>query len=306
MRLCRCLTAFAIAVQASPQTPVAAQENAPSMRSEQDRPARPHHVTAPDGVRIAYEVFGDGRPIIFIGGILSDRASLREVARDVATEAATVTFDRRGRGDSGDAGAYSVAREVGDIHALAVLFDEPPILFGHSSGAGLAIEAAASGMPLAGVILYEPPYGADDEDSRAESRAFAEMINARLEAGDRPGAILSFFEALGLPPEEARGMAEDPAMQTRAGTMAYDFAVMGHMERGGVIPLDKIGAIRLPALVLTGELSPPFFSEIAREVADALPGASLQTVPGADHAAHSDSLPGIIRTFATSVPQVPK
>lgn len=273
------------------------------MRSEQDRSARPHHVTALDGVPIAYEVFGDGRPIIFIGGILSDRASLREVARNVATEAATVTYDRRGRGDSGDADGYSVGREVGDLQALAALYNEPPILFGHSSGAGLAIEAAASGMKLAGLMLYEPPYGADDEDSRAESRTFAEMINARLEAGDGAGAILSFFEALGLPPEEAGGMAEDPAMQALAGTMAYDFAVMGHRERGGVIPLDKTGAIQLPALVLTGERSPPFFSEIARAVADALPGASLQTVPGADHTAHADSLPGIIRTFAASVPQ---
>ena len=269
--------------------------------ADQVSPSPMRHVTSSDGTRIAYEVVGEGRPLIFIGGILSDRSSLRDLSQAVAPDVAAVTFDRRGRGDSGDAAAYAVRDEVDDVRALAALFDQPPVLFGHSSGAGLAIETAVAGTPLAGLILYEPPYGFDDADSRRESAAFAILINGKLEAGDRSGAVRSFFEAMGLPPEDVKAMADSPDLQSRAGTMAYDFAVMGQIERGGVIPREELRRIEIPVLVLTGELSPPFFAAIAGQVAEALPQGSLLIVPGADHSARSDRLPEIVRAFLTEL-----
>jgi len=254
-------------------------------------------VVSADGTRIAYEAFGKGPLVIFVTGMLSDRTSLAELARDVAGGATSVIFDRRGRGDSEAGSAYAVEREVEDVAALAGLSDVPPILFGHSSGAGLAIEAAASGLLLSGLILYEPPYGPDDADSRAESASFAREIEAKLAAGDRSGAVGGFFEAMGLPPEAVKALATDPDNIARAPTMAHDFAVMGQITRGGVVPKDLLKRITVPALVLTGEESPEFFAAIAAEVAEALPQGSLATVPQADHAARSDRLPGIVLGF---------
>jgi pimeloyl-ACP methyl ester carboxylesterase len=258
-------------------------------------------VISSDGTRIACDVFGDGPPIIFITGMLSDRTSLAELARDVAGGATSIIYDRRGRGDSDAGGDYAVSREVEDVAAIAALFDAPPVLFGHSSGAGLAIEAAASGLRLAGLILYEPPYGPDDADSRAESAAFASAIEAKLATGDRSGAVSDFFEAMGMPPEAVEMMAKDPCNIARAPTMAHDFAVMGQVSRGGVVPKDLLEQIVVPALVLTGGKSPEFFAQIAAEVAAALPKSSIATVPQADHTARSDRLPRMVLGFLTSL-----
>lgn len=258
-------------------------------------------VISADQTRIACEIWGEGTPVIFIGGMLSDRTSLADLARAVAAGATSVIFDRRGRGDSGPGGPYAVRREVEDLAALQGLLASPPVLFGHSSGAGLAIEAAASGLPMAGLILYEPPYGPDDEASRAESAAFAQAIEAKLAADDRHGAVAAFFEAMGMPPEAVEAMASDPDNLARAPTMAHDFAVMGQVSRGGVTPKDVLSEIAVPALVLTGEESPDFFAAIAAEVAAALPQGSIATVPGADHTARSDRLPGIVLGFLESL-----
>ncbi len=263
----------------------------------EQRARRANSVTSLDGTRIAYEIIGTGSPVLFIGGILSDRSSLAELAHDVASATTAVIFDRRGRGESGSASEYAVMREVEDIQALANAFPEKPFLFGHSSGAGLAIEAAASGMPLAGMILYEPPYGPDDAVSRAESVAFAESIQGKLSEGDRSGAIAAFFEAMGMAGQELEAMAADPILNMLAPTMAHDFAVMGQIEREGVIPISLLEHIDFPTLVLTGEQSPPFFTEIAAVVAESLPNGRMTMVPQADHSARSSHLAPIILDF---------
>lgn len=263
--------------------------------------SRAGYVISADAARIAYETFGEGVPILFIGGMLSDRSSLEELARDVGRGATSVVFDRRGRGDSEAPANYSVMREVEDVRALAGLFDKQAILFGHSSGAGLAIEAAASGMSLRGLILYEPPYGPDDASSRSESTAFARSIEAKLKVGDRPGALTAFFEAMGLSGAEVEAMATDPNLIARAPTMLNDFDVMGQFERGGIIPVDVLKGITTQTLVLTGARSPPFFAEIASEVASALPNARLASVLDADHTARSDRLPDIVLSFLSAL-----
>jgi pimeloyl-ACP methyl ester carboxylesterase len=261
----------------------------------------PQVLTSADGTRIACEMAGSGRPVILIGGILSDRSSLAEVAVGVAAAATAVTYDRRGRGESDQGVDYSVSREIEDLAAIAAMFDAPPVLFGHSSGAGLAIEAAAAGLRVAALILYEPPYGPDDADSRAEAAAFARSIESMLEAGDRSGAVACFFEAMGLPPGEVDALSSDPGYVARAPTMSHDFAVMGQIDRGGAVPTELLERVQIPTLVLTGERSPPFFGEIAAEVAAALPHGSLSKVPEADHSARSDNIPRVVLEFVSSL-----
>jgi pimeloyl-ACP methyl ester carboxylesterase len=87
-------------------------------------------------------------------------------------------FDRRGRGESGDTAPYAVEREVEDLGALIAEAGGAASVYGHSSGAGLALNAAAGGLPVTRLVLHEPPYGSDDEESRQSARKLAESVRA--------------------------------------------------------------------------------------------------------------------------------
>ena len=88
------------------------------------------------------------------------------------------TYDRRGRGESGDTAPYAVEREVEDLGALIADAGSTASVYGHSSGAGLALNAAASGLPIIRLVLHEPPYGPDDEESKRDARELAENVRA--------------------------------------------------------------------------------------------------------------------------------
>ena len=119
-------------------------------------------VTSDDGTSIAFERFGEGPPVILVGGASTDRAMTRPLARELAGSFTVINYDRRGRGDSGDTQPYAVEREVEDIGVLITEVGEPASLYGHSSGAVLALHAAARGLPVTGLAMYEPPFSPDD------------------------------------------------------------------------------------------------------------------------------------------------
>ena len=104
--------------------------------------------TSTDGTAIAYDRLGRGHPLVLVGGALCDRQSLRPLADVLASDFDVVTYDRRGRGDSGDGTPYAVEREVDDIAALLTVLGGTAAIYGHSSGAGLAAIAASTGLPL--------------------------------------------------------------------------------------------------------------------------------------------------------------
>ena len=115
-------------------------------------------VQSRDGTTIAFDRFGDGPPLILVLGALCDRSAARTLAEVLAGDFAVLTYDRRGRGGSGDTLPYAVEREIEDLDALISETGAAPFVFGHSSGAVLALEAAASGLPIARLVVYEPPY----------------------------------------------------------------------------------------------------------------------------------------------------
>ncbi|MGW5364796.1 alpha/beta fold hydrolase [Actinopolymorpha pittospori] len=119
-------------------------------------------VTSSDGTTIAFERYGEGPPVILIGGACNDRSTVAGLAASLASDVTAIAYDRRGRGGSGDNGSdYSVTREVDDIAALIERVGGSASLFGHSSGAILAIEATLRGLPVNALAAYEPPYVVD-------------------------------------------------------------------------------------------------------------------------------------------------
>src|SRR5215218_8053436 len=130
-------------------------------------------VTSSDGTTIAYDRLGDGPPVVVVGGQLCDRALTAPTAEELAKHFTVFNYDRRGRGDSGDTAPYAIEREIEDIGALVTEAGGTASVYAHSSGAGLALHAAACGLPTAKLVVHEPPYNPDDEEERRISREYA-------------------------------------------------------------------------------------------------------------------------------------
>ena len=253
-------------------------------------------VTSADGTRIAYDRLGDGPPVVVASGIFCARPTTQALAERLAEAFTVVNYDRRGRGESGDTPPYAVAREVEDLAALVDAVGGAAALYGHSSGAGLALRAAAAGVPITRLVLHEPPYGGDDEESTRSARALAADVVAAIAEGRRADAIARFLGDSGMPPEAIAGASQDPGMQAVAPTMPYDLAVMGD-EEGGTIPEALARSVTAPTLVLMGGASPAFFREAATRLAALVPGATLATLDGHDHGAPADAVAPVVAGF---------
>lgn len=261
--------------------------------------------TAPsaDGTPIAHEILGDGPPLVLVAGIFCTRDTLRPLADALADRFRVAVYDRRGRGDSGGQGpvpADAVAREVQDLGAVVDALGGEAAVYGHSSGAGVALQAAAAGLPISRLVLHEPPYGPDDDASVAEVRKMADEIVAALAEG-RPGdAIARFMVDMGLPPEVLEGMTADPAMLAVAPTMPYDLMVMGDLDAGGAIPVDLVRSVTTPSLVVVGGASPDFFRDTADRLVDLLPDARRAELDGQDHGAPAEVVAPVVAGFLAS------
>ncbi|HEU4829952.1 MAG TPA: alpha/beta hydrolase [Gemmatimonadales bacterium] len=253
-------------------------------------------VTSADGTRIAYEEVGEGPRVVVIGGLFCDRQRMDDLAGHLAEAFTVLNYDRRGRGESGDTGPYAVEREIDDLAALIGAAGGSAMVYGHSSGAGLALRAAASGLPISRLVLHEPPYGQDDEESRASAQSLAERVRAAIESDRHGDAIADFLSAIGLPTDMVGALRQNPAMLAVARTMPYDFEVMGDFT-GGTIPEHFVRAVSIPTLVIAGGVSPDFFRSTAERIAKLLPHGSLAVLDGHDHDAPGEVVAPVVAEF---------
>ena len=188
-----------------------------------------NQVTSSDGTTIAFDRSGDGPPVILVCGGSTDRTANAPLAALLSRRFTVFNYDRRGRGDSGDTTPYAVDREVEDIDAVIGAADGSAFLYGTSSGAALALEAAASGLDIRKLALWEPPYILD---GRPRPPADTASIFTELVAAGRRGDAVEFFmtQVVGLPPEfvaEARRAPWWQAQEALAHTLTYDATIMG-------------------------------------------------------------------------------
>jgi pimeloyl-ACP methyl ester carboxylesterase len=256
-------------------------------------------VTSADGTPIAFERLGDGRPVIVVGGAICDRAVTRPLAERLAQHFTVINYDRRGRGDSGDTAPYAVEREIEDLDALIAEAGGTASVYGHSSGAGLALHAAASGRPIARLVLHEPPFAPDDEHRRT-SQEFTEKIKILLAEGRRGDALELHMTMTGMPPEMVRQMRDQSwwvRMEANASTLPYDYEVLDDNSRGGMTPADQARSVTIPALVLCGGASPAWLIDIGRQVADAMPNGRHRVLEGQEHVVPPEILVPVLAEF---------
>jgi pimeloyl-ACP methyl ester carboxylesterase len=259
-------------------------------------------VTSADGTAIAYDRVGEGPVLIVCNGAFCTRTAF-VAPRDLARRFTVVAYDRRGRGDSGDvaaAGPFAAEREYEDLAAVAAATGAgTPFLFGHSSGAAIALRAVAAGLPVAGVVAYEAPFGNDDTplpDVDPDAR-----IRELVAAGRNREAVEFWMTDVVRLPDQALaqldGAAWVTALEPLACTLPYDLAVTA-----GGVPEAELGKITVPVLILGGGDSPAWFRRSVAEQAAATPGAQLTVLDGFGHNAPPEVLAPILIDFLTGLP----
>jgi pimeloyl-ACP methyl ester carboxylesterase len=237
--------------------------------------------TSKDGTTLAFDRLGDGPPVILVCGGSTDRMANAPLAALLAPHLSVLNYDRRGRGDSGDTPPYAVEREVEDIAAVIDAGGGSAFLYGTSSGAALALEAAASGLPVTKLALWEPPFILDE--SRRPPADTARTYRELVAAGRRGDAVEYFMaKVVGLPPEfvaQARSQPFWEAQEALAHTLAYDATIMGDYS----LPTERAAAVTVPTLVLNGGASFPGMAEAAQALADALPDGQRRILEGQGH-----------------------
>ncbi|MGW5410472.1 alpha/beta fold hydrolase [Actinomadura geliboluensis] len=243
---------------------------------------RPRHRTATsaDGTSIAYDRVGAGPAVVLVQGAFSTRSDpiMTGIAGALAATHTVYTYDRRGRGDSGDTAPYDVRREIEDLTALIEAAGGTAMVFGGSSGGALALEAAAAGAPISRLAVFEPPY----VTAPGGSLPSAKDLGALVEQGRRGDAVELFLTAgAEMPPEAVAGMKAQPfwpQIEDVAHTLAYEAAVVG----AGPVP-ERLSTVAVPTLVLAGSASTDRMRDAAQAVAGLLPDARLEWLEGQAH-----------------------
>jgi pimeloyl-ACP methyl ester carboxylesterase len=240
------------------------------------------HVTSKDGTPIAYDRLGSGPPLILIDGAMCSRAfgPSRNIAELLKQQFTVYVFDRRGRGESGDTQPYAKAREVEDIEALIDAAGGAVYAVGVSSGAALALEAAASGARIHKLAVYEPPFIVDDP--RFAEVDHAGKLRALVAAGQRGEAVKYFMRMVKVPAPVIfmmtlmRGMWRK--LQAVAHTLPYDMAIMGDWQ----VPA-RFSALKTPTLAMYGGKTQSRLKRATEELVKVLPNARQQVLPGQTH-----------------------
>jgi pimeloyl-ACP methyl ester carboxylesterase len=259
-------------------------------------------VTSADGTVIACDRVGEGPVLIVCVGAFCTRTTF-VAPPDLARQFTVVTYDRRGRGDSGAPGVpgapgpLAAQREYEDLAAVAAATGTGiPFVFGHSSGAAIALRAAAAGLPVAGIVAYEAPFGNDDTP-RPDADP-AERIRDLVAAGrNRDAVAFWMIEVTSLPGMTQAQLDGAPwvaALAPLAPTLPYDLAVTA-----GGVPEAELAKITAPVLILGGGDSPAWFRRSVADQAAATPGAQLRMLDGFGHNAPPEVIAPILIDFFT-------
>ena len=264
------------------------------------RRIQPGQVVSRDGTSIAYDKVGSGPPVVLIDGALCSRTLGPSVklAPLLAEQFTVFAYDRRGRGDSGENSPYDVAREVEDLDALIREAGGSALVFGHSSGAVLALRAAAHGLSIKKLALYEAPLIVDR--SRPSTENDWAQIDAFVAEGRRGDAVKVFLKSVGLPGFVIALMKWLPVWRkitSVAHTLPHDGAIVKEFQTGEPLPKESWANVSVPAIVLDGGKSPAWMRSGTRSLATVLSNAQYRTLEGQTHDVNAKVLAPILRKF---------
>ena len=244
-------------------------------------------VRSSDGTSIAYERSGDGPALILVDGALCQRGMgpSRPLAKLLAPNFTVYAYDRRGRGESGDTRPYSVEREVEDIAALVDEAGGSAFVYGISSGAALALDAAARVPGIQRLATYEPPFVVDP-DGNVVADDYADRLEHHLAVDARGKAVEQFLRHVGMPTLMVKAMRLMPVwkkLKAVAHTLPYDFAIMGDTQYGRALPRERWTQVKVPVLAMAGGKSPEWMRNGSEQLVEVLADARHRVLDGQTH-----------------------
>jgi pimeloyl-ACP methyl ester carboxylesterase len=250
-------------------------------------------VRSADGTRIAFERVGEGSPLILVGAALHyrDFSSFTGLTPLLAREFMVINYDRRGRGKSGDTPPYALAREVEDLQALIVDVGGSAHVYGYSSGALLALHAAAAGVGVARLGVLEPPL---PDDNAERPNPLTRQLGELVAAGRDGDAIEHFHRSIGVPDEfvaDLRSAPDWPKMESVAYTLVYDCMISDATTSA------VLRTVSVPTLVLDSEGSSDNLTGWAASVARQLPNGTHRSLPGEWHTVPDEVLAPVLIDF---------
>ncbi|WP_437722316.1 alpha/beta fold hydrolase [Sorangium sp. So ce861] len=239
--------------------------------------------TSRDGTTIAFDQTGQGAPVILVMGAFNDRTTGAPLAAYLARRFTVLAYDRRGRGDSGDAATYAIDREIEDLDAVIQAAGGAAAVFGYSSGALLALAAAARGLAITRLALYEAPPAQEAPPAPPAQAAEHVRALASLVAAGRRGDAVEYFQRrmVGIPDEvvaQLRHAPFRPALEAMAHTLVYDATIVADGRIAAAL-----AEVRQPTLAIAGDASAPVMRQVAEALAARLPGGRAETIAGATH-----------------------
>jgi pimeloyl-ACP methyl ester carboxylesterase len=238
-------------------------------------------VNSRDGTPLACWRTGNGAPLLLVHGGLCDHLSWFFAEPLLALHFTVWSYDRRGRGQSGDTQPHSPQREADDIEAILAAIREPAHLLGHSAGGIASLHTALRFSTLRSLMLYEPPYIATGARAKP-ARAVLEEMERLLAAGDPDAALgVAMRETVDMSDVEIDTLRCSPGwehLRAAARAIPYDWALWDDQPSP-----EALAAIMTPTLVLMGSKSPAWLRAATQAVAAALPHAQLIMMEGEGH-----------------------
>lgn len=250
-----------------------------------------HRVSSADGTEIAASTAGSGPPLVVVDQALTYSAfdNLRGLATLLTGEFTVWRYDRRGRGGSGDTPPYAVAREVDDLEAVIEAAGGSAFVYGFSSGGLLALHAAAAGLAIDKLALFEPPVRPKGEPPDV---TFTTEIAELVAAGARGTAVDYFLTSIGVPAEVIAELAPArAALEAVAHTLVYD------CEISNATTFELLARVRTPTLVLDSRGSSDRLVGGTAAIADALANGTRRSLPGDWHGIADDDLAAVLTEF---------
>jgi pimeloyl-ACP methyl ester carboxylesterase len=246
--------------------------------------------TSADGTEIAFSSAGGGPALVMVDPALgfSGFDNIGGLASLLAEDFAVHRYDRRGRGSSGDNGGPAIEREVEDLAAVIAAAGGSAHLYGYSSGGLLALHAAARGVDVERMVLFEPPVREEDEPPAIE---FTEEIARLVRGGRRGDAVEHFLTSIGVPEEVVAQMPVDAVLAPIAHTLVYDCEISNATDFG------LLRSIATPTLVIDSAGSSEDLTGGVAAIADALPNGTRRSLAGEWHGVADEELAPAVAEF---------
>jgi pimeloyl-ACP methyl ester carboxylesterase len=243
-----------------------------------------HKVQSADGTSIAYEMRGQGPPLVMVHGSSLDHTRWGSSLHRFAEHFTLVLMDRRGRGASGDGPVYSIEREFEDVAAVVDAVGRPVHLLGHSYGAVCSLEASRLTPSIDKLVLYEPPLPLGEAGVLFGKRV-PERLEDLLEKGERDALVELFLRiVVGCTADEVQALRKSSTWKVRL-QAAHTLPREVRMAETYRFDASRYSAVRVPTLLLLGTESPKFMRDSTLVAAAALQNSRIESLEGQGHAA---------------------